>query len=574
MPRPLLLVPLFLLLAACGSSSSNNNGGGGGGSSSSLGLLLGDAPTDSLSSFTVAVSDLRLRKADNSLSANLLAAPRTLDVLGLGLDAREALLDLVQIPAGTYTGARVSIDPASVAARDLAGNAVTIGVQSATGEASFASTQSGNLVVGSSGFASVSFDIVLDQSLSANGPSAFLFALQLRSGHGNATPLLDDFLGKVRSIDRPARQFVVEILDSRQDDSTFGTLTVEVEDSDQLLQSNGAEFGNANAFLAALQVNDLVEIAGALGIDGVFDALRCEIEDRGGNHVRIEGRVLSVDLPGQTFEFLWEEIEKGFPVAQPVLAALGNPGVLSIAWDAQTQFLGDKGAGPGSPNDLIPGKKVDVRFRPADFQAPMPFRAHSVRVDGGERYEGHISSIAGLPNEFEMILEIDHPARQSGLITGPVTIDLVNNPFLFLDSGVSPLVAPADLLVGLKVKVAGPLDGAGTSAVVAANRIEVEAGRLEGVMESISSSAAEMTVFVQKLKDPFGQTEPSGSALVRIPANAVIELNGSPATLAQLRSAFANLGQGFFLEVEVEGIGDGSGGVNACEIEVEEEEDD
>ena len=80
-----LLIPAFcvlaLLLAACGGGGSKSTSESG----ASVGLLVGDAPTDSLSSATLTITELRLVRENLQLTSNLLAAPRTLDVLGLGV---------------------------------------------------------------------------------------------------------------------------------------------------------------------------------------------------------------------------------------------------------------------------------------------------------------------------------------------------------------------------------------------------------------------------------------------------------------------------------------------------------
>lgn len=556
-------------IAACGGGSSARSTSS---SDATVGLLVGDAPTDTLSSATLTITEFRLIRENLQLTQNLLAAPRTLDVLGLGNSAREALLDLSEVGSGRYIGIRASIDPDRVILRDLNGDPVAVTVTTQQAIAEFTSTRAADLFLSRDGFASVSLDIVLDQSLSSNGPG-FDFELTIRAGHTTATPILDDFYGQVTAIDRPAKWFEVDIQDSRDPSGQFGTLRIEVDDSDQLFNFSGTEFGNSNAFLASLEINDFVEIEGALTRDGTFDANRCEIEGRNISQVRMEGRVQSVDLIGQTVDIVWEEIEKGFPIAQPVLAALGDPGVLTFSWDNQTKWLGNKAAGGrGAPEDLVPGKKVDVRVDADDFVAPMPFLARSMRVDLAGRYEGEVTDVAGRPNSVELTLDNSHPGVTSGRITGPVTVELDGDTVIFLDTGVEPWLEAAELRTGLRIQAAGKLTGSGAGATLRADRVEVQPGRLEGVVQSISETEPRFTIVVTDLDDPFGDPEPGATVDVILPSDGVIDVPTAANTIAGLRTVFNDLQVGQTLIVEVEGLSGGVSQVLGYEIDVEIED--
>lgn len=568
MKNILALAVLCSLLAACGGGSSSNSG-----SSSSVGLLVGDAPTDELSSATFAITELRLIREDASLTNNLLTAPRTLDVLGLGVAGAEALLDLVDLDPGRYSGLRAAVDPASIQLRDLNGDLVPVTVVATRASADFSSTSSAALSLSNKGFASVSLDVVLDQSLRDNGVG-YDFDLVVRAGHGTASPILDDFHGQVTEINRAAKWFEVELVDARDSAGSFGEVRVEVDDSDLLFNHTGAEFGNSNAFLASLKVGDFVEVAGALTRDGTFDGTRCEIEDSSRNQVRMEGRVLTVDQGAQTFTMVLEEIEKGYAIAQPVLSALGDPGVLSFEWDNKTSWLGSKSsAGSSGPTDLVVGKKVDVRVDAAKFIAPMPFLARNIRVDLDERYEGTVTSVAGLPDRFELTLDNRHPGVTSGRITGPVTVELSSTTVIFIDTGVEARLDAGDLLSGIKLKVSGKLTGSGGSASLAAQRVKVEPGRCEAVVQSVSATENRFTVVILDRKDPFGDPEPNATADVRLVPDAVLNLKDGSNTFAAFRAAFSGLSAGESLLVEIEGIGDGSGVILGYEVRAEVEED-
>jgi hypothetical protein len=111
--------------------------GGGGGSSSrasgaSVSLLVGDAPTDALSSFEITLDSVVLKRADGSSTPNLLATPHTIDLLALRVSSD--LLQVVALQPGTWTGALLSFDPTSIVARDKAG--APVAVHASAGDAS------------------------------------------------------------------------------------------------------------------------------------------------------------------------------------------------------------------------------------------------------------------------------------------------------------------------------------------------------------------------------------------------------------------------------------------------------
>jgi len=564
-----LVVTLVCLIgASCGGGSSSSSGGSSG--SVTLGLLVGDAPTDTLSSATITVTEFRLLRAAGGATENLLGAPRTLDVLGLGLEGQEALLDYVNGDQGDYVGLRASIDPATIELRDLDGVLVPVQVISSEADSLFSTSASGALSLSKGDFSGLSLDIDLDASLSDNGVG-FDFALNTNSAHSNSSSTLDELDGQVTSINRSSKWFEVRIVDARSQSTVYGELRVFVEDNDLLYNSNGAIFGNSNAFLAALQVDDYVEVAGQLIQNGNFDASRCEIEDGSRSQVRMEGRILSVDEMNQTFEIRLEEIEKGYSIARPVLSALGDPGVLQIAWDDRTLFQSDsdRDNGLASPADLVPGKEVDVRIDAVNFNAPMPFLARSVRVDLDTQYEGSVSAIDGLPNSFMLTMDNSSPAVTSGRVTGPVEVNLDSAAEVFLDVDLEPGLDTDQVLVGLRVKVSGLLTGPSGGAQLSANRVRVEPGRLQAIVDSFADTGTRMTIIISRLDDPFGDPVPNMTADLIVPVDALIELDGDAVSYNALRAAFNSRAEGEFMELEVEGIGDGSGDITAYEIEAE-----
>jgi hypothetical protein len=267
---------------------------------------------------------------------------------------------------------------------------------------------------------------------------------------------------------------------------------------------------------------------------------------------------------------VWREVRRGSAVVYPVLAQLGNPRVLTVAWDASTAFSTEDG-GIVSAAALVPGVELYAHF--VDFAAPMPFLAAGLELDeDGAGFAGTISSVAGLPNSFVLQLDVDEPAWISGSISAPATVSLAGIGRIWLDVEAEPDLQIANLLTGLKVEVHGTLSGAPNAATIAATKIQVKPGRLEGIVTGVQSGAGTFSLTVTELDDPFGGTPPGGAIIATVPSGALFENDDGAITLAGLASMLATLGAGETLTVRLFGIGDGSGDVAAWEVEADVED--
>ncbi len=556
------LLPLCTLLAcaaACGGGGSTDAGKGG----ESLGLLMTDAPADGLSVFSLDVTSVVLLRADGTGTANLLAAPRNFNVLGLA--GLQALLGLADPPAGTYTGIRLAVDPASVRAFDKTGAAVAVRVTRAVDDASFLALDASNLVLDGV-FRRVLLDVDLAKSLTddSSNPGGLAFELELEAEHEFEHSAFDEFRGRVISEDPSASRFVADLLDD-SGAAAFGRVTVVLSPGDALIGDDQQAFGSEAAFFAALAPGAEVEVHGAFAASGAVNATRVEIEDGQGFPVKIKGEVLSVDAGLQEFELLWREVRRGSSLAYPVLAQVGNPRVLTIAWDAGTTFRLEDG-GAATAAGLVPGTDLYVSF--ADFAAPMPFLAAQLELDDeGAAFEGSITDVSGLDSSCVMQLDADEPAWLSGSISAPATIVLAGVQRIWLDTAADPVLQAGELLTGLKIEVHGALSGPPAAAVIAASQLKVKPGRLEGVITGVNPGAETVQVSVQSVKDPFGGAPPAGSILVQVPADARITLDGTRTSLSGLAAAQAGLGAGQSLSLKLEGLADGAGGWNGWQLE-------
>ena len=553
------LTATAFLAAACGGGGSDDSASAGG-----LGILLTDAPTDGLAMVEMDLTTIQLRRTDGSFTANLLPARRTYDVLGLA--GTTSLLAMVTPPAGTYDGIRVQIDPASVRIFASGGAAVDVRVLRSIDVATFAARGQGDLSLGSS-FQDLLVDIDLLKSLAEDpaNPGGKTFELEVEAEHAFEDRGMDEFRGRVTGEDPTSSSFFVNLLDDSG--VIFGKATVLVDAGDALVDDDGVPFGSIAEFFAALQVGNEVEVHGLLDASGRIAATRVEIEDGFSLPIKLKGDVLSVNAGAQQFEFLFKEARRGSQSVYPVLAQLGNPRVLTIAWDAGTSFAIEDG-GAASAATLVPGAEVYVGF--TTFSAPMPFLAGAVEFDDeGASFEGTITGVAGLPGSFTLTLDSDEPAWLSGAVTAPVSVTLASADRIYLDTETEPALAASALLTGLKVEVHGALSGPANSATIAASRLKVKPGRLDGVITDVQLGARTLTVQVEDVDDPFGGPALAGSLTVQVPVEAWIEGDDGLLSLAALDSMLAGLGGGATLTVRLEGIGDGLGSVLGWELEVE-----
>lgn len=559
---PAALAAAALLAASCGGGGSDDSATTGG-----LGILVTDAPTDGLSLVELDLTTIQLRRPDGTFTANLLPARRTYDVLGLA--GTTSLLAMVTPPTGTYDGIRVQIDPASVRIFASGGAAVDVRVLRSIDVATFAERGEADLTVGA-GFKDLLVDVDLLKSLAEDlaNPGGKTFELEVEAEHVFEDSAMDEFRGRVTSEDVANSSFAVNLLD--ESGVSFGSAIVLIEVGDDLVDDDGVPFASVAAFFATLQVGSEVEVHGLLDATGRIAATRVEIEDGFSLPIKLKGDVLSVNAGAQEFEFLFKEVRRGSQSVYPVLAQLGNPRVLTIAWDAGTSFAIEDG-GAASAASLVPGAEVYVGF--TTFSAPMPFLTGAIEFDDeGAAFEGTITGVAGLPGSFTLTLDSDEPAWLSGVVTAPVSVTLASADRVYLDTETEPTLAASALLTGLKVEVHGALSGPPNAATIAASRLKVKPGRLDGTITDVQLGARTITVLVEDVDDPFGGPALVGSLTVQVPVEAWIEGADGEMTLAALDSMLAGLGGGAVLTVRLEGIGDGLGSVIAWELEVEIDE--
>lgn len=568
-----LFLGLLLLLPACGGS-----GGAAGTSDSDLapaavGFTVQDAPVDGFSNVTIELTDLRLLTQSGDRTANLLAAPRSFDFLGLSL--KQALLALApSVPAGTYHSVELTVGAVEIL--DTLAAPVTVTVTQATSQASL-TAGGGNPLVFADAFTPCSLDIDLDGSLQEDPGQAgtFLFGLKF-SANTSIAPALDEIRGEVTQIEASRSRFTMRVIGAGSSTGGFGSMEVVVNDGDFLAHDDGRTFATAAAFLDELDLGEVVQVSGSLQPNGVFQASRVVEEDddglSGSNRIEIEGIVRSMDTVTRTFVLQVMEIEKGASAAAPVLAAQANPNLLSVSYNSSTFVFADDSNSSGTgiiPQSVQVGMEVDVRF--AELSGSAPYLASSLEIgdgrsgsDDGVEYEGICTDISGLPQEFMLTLDQSESAWISGLVTAPVRVPLASAPRIFLDAGPEPSLEANELQENLKMKVYGDLSGPAASATLVPTTVKVKPGELEGVLTAVDLQSNTMTITVTKVKRAFGGAPtPAGSVVFQVASGAELETDQGGRALVD----FASLLGSSTVEVRLEGIRHPVDGLTAWEVE-------
>jgi hypothetical protein len=279
---------------------------------------------------------------------------------------------------------------------------------------------------------------------------------------GGASASIDEIKGLVQSIDEPNSRCVIDGFADGDQSVPLGAVTVQLNLGTALFDDNGVAFPTQAGFFAALSAGTtLLEVHGGLQ-GGTVNATRVEVEDDGVGGpsyvVKIDGRITNLDTNADTFDLEIIEIEKGSAVASPVI---GIASQIAVSYTGATGILLEDDT-PTTEASLSDGQRVKVKF-PAFVAAP--FAASRIELEDQPEFEGHITSIAGLPASITMHLESNEPAIASGQVlnsTTDVTVNLLSST-LFLDTDGKPTLTTAFLQPGLKLEVHGAISGPSTA---------------------------------------------------------------------------------------------------------------
>ena len=337
---------MVLYLAACGGSGNNSVQLTG----TALTLQTGDALNDQIAKFELTINSVVLTGANGTAdTANLLSTPAEVEFSHQAGTFEP--LSLAHVPAGTYSGATITVSNAEVVAM-VGGVAtkLTASVSSSTLNVTF----SPNLTVGSSPMF-LNFDLDLANSITISGTSATVtpkFNVSTstiardenneREDDGG----IDDVHGSVTAIAAP--NFTIQ--------TTTTTITFATDAN--------TRFHDGIAQLSDLKVGDIVEVEGATKLDGTKVATSVEREgDHNGEEA--EGLVSNLDSPLSKITIVHQMDSTG---------ASSSPVTVDVGVTASTAF--------------------SVRFDKLNVSAPPLFDAN--HIGKGQRIEID-SSIASAP---------------------------------------------------------------------------------------------------------------------------------------------------------------------------------
>jgi len=593
-----MVLSLSALLVSCG------GGGGGGGSSSSGGqtaVLVSGAPADEdLCSLSVTVTSITLVDDGGRETANLLAGPAAVDLLGLS--GQHVLLSLVGAPAGTYVEVRAAIDPQSVQARDVSGNPVEIPVTRDSTSAAPAHP----IVLDGRPLVPVNLEVpVLDCLVDRGSGREFQFVIGIPDLNSDA--VLDVVVGRVTQEFPGQNRFVIEAVRG-DDDAPVGPITVVIDSRTVLLDRHGEEFGSSAQFFDALEEGALVEVHGQLRPDATLLADSVEIDDNdedghGRPVAQIEGTVLRLDLDHNLLVARIDHIKSG---ADHVRDAIGDDPTFTVTWDSSTVFVdhdgrrddhghhddrdedndkdkhkkkhddgrhddggdddqggddnGDDGDGHGSAseNDLAVGERLEMKF--LDFVSP-PFLAHKIQIeDRRPEFAGTVHDIDDLPHSFVVHLDPSDPAVIGGLVASSDTdvhVTLANLRSVFLDLPEQPDIDVSRLLVDQRVHVLGQISGDPSAPTIDATTIRVDPGELFGTIETLDADTHQGTLEVTRIERSFGGP-PLPDPLPFVFARSM-RFCGAAQSERELDDLFRHLEPGEHLTVRALGLADADG---------------
>lgn len=550
------------LLFACGGGGGSSGGGTNG--FTNFDLLVTDAPSDDLLSFRATVAEAHLVIQGGGESANLLAAPVPLELLGL--QGGFAWLASQDLPAGTYTGVRLVFTPASYVARSNDGSAVAINALDDEMTVNFTTP----LVVTDTGYKKVVVDVNLASSLTGSvtaPPLDFAPAGSTTSVSSSSSSSLDEIKGTVDTSDAAAFTLVLDAFVDDDGVVPLGQVLVRVPATALLVEDDGGTFASRTDFFAALTdgVTHL-EVHGAL-VSGAVTATRIEIEDNLGgggaaNLVKIEGLVLAVGA--NTITISISEVERG--LATVTAAFMGSlPATMTVTHDGSTVFFLEEHE-LTTASALQIGQKVKAKF--AMF-TNAPFIASRIEIENEDaENEGFITSVASLPS-LTIHLEDDSPAILGGQVASTSTDVLVDlaGASIFLDAEGDPVFASSSLLEGMKVEVHGPVAGSAANPTIDATRMKVFLGRIDdGVVTATVSGSNTFTLTGGTIEDPIGDIPVAASYTVSIVS--ATQFSGDADTRTEFYQLFASLGVGDTLVVrKLHCIATGPGALRAYEID-------
>ena len=260
------LTHLFLLTAAvllaAGCSSTNMGSAGASGAAGPAFVVGTDAPMASVTSLSVQVQSIDAINSSGG-SVSLLSGTPTVDFARY--NGLQALLDMNNVPAGTYSSINITLGPGTIGYLDTSGaGAPTIKTEAATFTTSTISvTLAKPLVVAAGGVpVGLRVDFDLAKSIQVDGGGNITGQVNptfnvTTVANSDSSAHIDEYVAAVVSVNASAQSFIVQGPHGEQ-------FTIDV---------NGQTEWDGGASLSTLNSNSIVQVAGQLDkADQTLDA--------------------------------------------------------------------------------------------------------------------------------------------------------------------------------------------------------------------------------------------------------------------------------------------------------------
>jgi hypothetical protein len=282
-------------------------------------INVGDAPADGIVAFEITVNTVVLHGSAGDVSA--LAAPTRIELMHNSGTFEP--LSLSNIPAGTYTGATVTVSNPEVKIIDSTGHAVELSTTLATGTAQVAFSPS--ITAGTDPIV-INLDFNVAASVAISGNTA------------TVTPTFSATTSTVAANEAEQEDEDGEVEATGAVNNVSGnSFTIAMEQSSQMLTfttDSSTEFESPLANVASLATGMIVEVHAVTQSDGTLLAKKVDGENEDANGMEAEGLVVSTTGSPVTQFVAVVQDESSSSSTMP---ALGSN--LTVNVDGNTKFI-------------------------------------------------------------------------------------------------------------------------------------------------------------------------------------------------------------------------------------------
>jgi hypothetical protein len=417
-----VLVSLALVLAVmaatgCGGGSTSNMTGTPSTQHASAHINIGDAPADGVVAFEVTVTSVVLHSTSGDVS--VLGSPTEIELMhNSGTVESLAIMD---VPAGTYTGATITVSKPEVKIVNSSGQTVELNatLASPTGDVAF----NPNLVVGTDPVV-VNFDLNVAASVAISGNNA------------SVTPTFTATTGAVpmNATEQDGEDGEVEATGTVTNVSgTSFTITADQSSQSMTFSTDpSTEFESPLASVSSLSNGMIVEVHAVTQSDGSLLATKVDAEEEGAEGMEAEGLVVSTTGNPVTQFVVVVQDESSSSSSMP---ALGSN--LTVNVDGNTQFkIHDHNVDlsnlPFTPTfdatTLSAGQSVDAD---SDATSSSTITASKVRLDE-QSLTGTVSNFTQNGSQATFTLTVASDSAFASL-TGTTTVTVFQQANTHLD---------------------------------------------------------------------------------------------------------------------------------------------